>query len=106
MQITIVGTGYVGLSLAALLSRDHSVIALDIDLEKINKINKRIVTFEDDLLKNLFDNETLNLKATSNETEAYSLSDYIIISAPTNYDQDTNAFDVSIVESIIKNIIL
>jgi len=106
MKITIVGTGYVGLSLAALLSRDHSVIALDIDLEKINKINKRITTFEDDLLKNLFDNETLNLKATSNETEAYSLSDYIIISAPTNYDQDTNAFDVSIVESIIKNIIL
>ena len=106
MNITIVGSGYVGLSLSALLSRDHSVIALDIDFEKINKINKRIITFEDELLKNLFDNETLNLKATSNETEAYSLSDYIIISAPTNYNPDTNAFDVSIVESIIKNIIL
>ena len=106
MNITIVGSGYVGLSLATLLSRNHSVIALDIDPEKIDKINKRIVIFDDDLLIDLFNNETLNLKATLNESEAYSQSDYIIISAPTNYDPNTNAFDVSIVESIVKNIIL
>ena len=106
MNITIVGSGYVGLSLAALLSRNHSVIALDIDPEKIDKINKRIVIFDDDLLIDLFNNETLNLKATLNESEAYSQSDYIIISAPTNYDPNTSAFDVSIVESIVKNIIL
>ena len=106
MNITIVGSGYVGLSLAALLSKNHSVIALDIDPEKIDKINKRIVIFDDDLLIDLFNNETLNLKATLNESEAYSQSDYIIISVPTNYDPNTSAFDVSIVESIIKNIIL
>lgn len=104
MNITIVGCGYVGLSLAALLSRNHSVIALDIDPEKIDKINKRIVIFDDDLLIDLFNNEALNLKATLNESEAYSQSDYIIISVPTNYDSNTSAFDVSIVESIIKNI--
>ena len=106
MNITIVGSGYVGLSLAALLSRNHPVIALDIDPEKIDKINKRIVIFNDDLLIDLFNNENLNLKATLNESEAYSQSDYIIISVPTNYDSSTNAFDVSIVESIVKNIIL
>jgi len=106
MNITIVGSGYVGLSLAALLSRNHSVITLDIDPEKIDKINKRIVIFDDDLLIDLFNDETLNLKATLNESEAYSQSDYIIISTPTNYDPNTSAFDVSIVESIVKNIIL
>ena len=106
MKITVVGAGYVGLSLSALLSRNHSVLALDIDSEKIEKINKRIAIFDDDLLTDLFNNEPLKLKATLNESEAYSQSDYIIISAPTNYDQNTNAFNVSIVESIIKNIIL
>ena len=106
MKITVVGAGYVGLSLAALFSRNHCVIALDIDPEKIEKINKRIAIFDDDLLIDLFNNEDLNLKATLNESEAYSQSDYIIISAPTNYDPNTNAFNVSIVESIIKNIIL
>jgi len=106
MKITVVGAGYVGLSLAALFSKNHCVIALDIDPEKIEKINKRIAIFDDDLLIDLFNNEDLNLKATLNESEAYSQSDYIIISAPTNYDPNTNAFNVSIVESIIKNIIL
>jgi UDPglucose 6-dehydrogenase len=106
MKITVVGTGYVGLSLAALFSKNHSVVALDIDPEKIEKINKRIAIFDDDLLIDLFNNETLNLKATLNQSEAYSQSDYIIISVPTNYDPNTNAFNVSIVESIIKNITL
>ena len=106
MKITVVGAGYVGLSLSALLSRNHSVLALDIDSEKIEKINKRIAIFDDDLLTDLFNNEPLKLKATLNESEAYSQSDYIIISVPTNYDPSTNAFDVSIVESIVENIIL
>ena len=106
MKITIVGMGYVGLSLAALLSVDHKVLALETDTVKVNQINKRIPIFEDDLLVKFFNNKDIDLNATLDESEAFSNADLVIISVPTSYDTKANTFDVSIVESVIECFIL
>ncbi len=105
MKITVVGTGYVGLSLAALCSKMFEVMALDIDSDKINKINQRVSPIDDPELENLFKNKKLNLHATLNPDESFIDCDIIIISTPTNYDVETNQFDVEAVDSVIRNII-
>ena len=103
MKITIVGSGYVGLSLSALLAQFNEVVALDIDDEKIKNINKRILTIEDKDLEEIFNKKNLNLYATSNKVEAYSKADITIICTPTNYDLVSNEFDTSTVENVIKD---
>ena len=105
MKITVAGTGYVGLSLATLLSRKHEVIALDVVEEKVNMINDRISPIKDEEIEKFFKEEKLNLEATLDWEYALKDADYVIISTPTNYDEVTNYFDTSLVEDIIKKVI-
>ena len=104
MKITVAGTGYVGLSLATLLSQKNDVVALDVIPEKVDKINKRISPIQDNEIQKFFDEKKLNLKATLDWKAALSDADYVIISTPTNYDEVTNYFDTSLVEDIIQKV--
>lgn len=105
MKITIAGTGYVGLSLAVLLSKEYEVIALDILSEKVNQINHRICPIKDPFIEKFFKEKNLNLTATLNYDDALKNAEYVIISTPTNYDDKTNRFDTSSVEDVIKKTI-
>lgn len=104
MKIAVVGIGYVGLSLATLLSQNNEVIAVDIIEERIKMINNRISPIEDEYIKKYFRTKELNLRATLYYKEAFKKSDYIIICMPTNYDEKRNFFDTSLVENMIKKI--
>ena len=105
MKIAVAGTGYVGLSLATLLSTKNEVLAYDILEDKVNKINKRISPIKDEVIEDYFKNKKLNLKATTNYKEAFKETEFIIISTPTNYDEKTNYFDTTSVEDIINKVI-
>ncbi len=105
MKIAIAGTGYVGLSLATLLSQKYEVVALDVIPEKVEKINNRISPIKDDDIESFFKEKELNLKATLNYKEALKGAKFVIISTPTNYDDVTDFFDTSLVEDIIKKVI-
>lgn len=105
MKIAVAGTGYVGLSLATLLSQKHEVVALDIIPEKVEKINNRIIPIQDEYIEKFFRENNLNLKATLDYKEAFVGAKFVIISTPTNYDDKTNYFDTSSVEDIIKKVI-
>ena len=101
MKIAVAGTGYVGLSLATLLSQNNEVIALDVVPEKVDKINNRISPIQDEYIEKYFREKKLNLKATLDYKEAFKDADYVIISTPTNYDENTQFFDTSSVEDVI-----
>lgn len=105
MKIAVAGTGYVGLSLATLLSQNNEVIALDIIPEKVEKINNRISPIKDEYIEKYFKEKSLNLKATVDYKDAFKNADFVIISTPTNYDEEKNFFDTSSVEDIIKKVI-
>ena len=104
MKIAIAGTGYVGLSLATLLSQKNEVVALDVIPEKVEKINKRISPIRDKEIEDFFANKKLDLKATLDYKEAFQGAKYVIISTPTNYDDELNYFDTSTVEDIIEKV--
>lgn len=101
-RIAVAGTGYVGLSLAVLLSQHHHVTAVDIVPEKVEKINHKISPIQDEYIEKYLAEKKLTLTATTNGTEAYKDADYVIIAAPTNYDSKKNFFDTSAVESVIE----
>ena len=105
MKIAIAGTGYVGLSLATLLSQNNEVYALDVIPEKVEKINNRISPIQDKEIERFFSSKELNLKATLDYKEAFEGARFVIISTPTNYDEEDNYFDTSSVEDIIKKVI-
>lgn len=105
MKIAVAGTGYVGLSLATLLSQNNEVIALDVIPEKVEKINNRISPIKDKEIEDFFKTKDLNLKATLDYKEAFEGAKFIIISTPTNYDDEKNHFDTSSVENIIQKVI-
>ena len=102
MKIAVAGTGYVGLSMATLLSQNHEVMAVDIIPEKVEMINKRISPIQDDYIEKYFAEKELNLTATLDAEAAYKDAQFVIIAAPTNYDPVKNFFDTSAVESVIK----
>jgi UDPglucose 6-dehydrogenase len=102
MKITVVGTGYVGLSLATLLAKNNKVTALDIIPEKVEQINKRISPIHDEEITWFFENENLNLMATLDEEKAYASAEMIIIATPTDYDPKQNFFDTTSVEYVLK----
>ncbi|MCR5309148.1 MAG: nucleotide sugar dehydrogenase [Bacilli bacterium] len=102
MNIAIAGAGYVGLSIAILLSRYHHVKITDIIPEKIEMINKRLSPIQDAYIEDFFKNKKLNLVATLNANDAYKDVDYVVIATPTNYDADKNIFDTSQVEQVIE----
>ena len=105
MKIAIAGTGYVGLSIATLLSQHNEVVAVDIIPEKVEKINKRISPIQDEYIEKYFKEKELNLKATLDTREAYSDADFVVIAAPTNYDSQKNFFDTSAIENVIESVI-
>lgn len=105
-QITVVGTGYVGLSLAVLLSQHNKVIAYDIDETRVQKINNNESTIEDSLVDHYLLNKELELESTNNKEYAYKNSEFIIIATPTDYDPETKFFDTSSVDKVIEDIFL
>ena len=105
MKIAVAGTGYVGLSIATLLSQNHEVMAVDIVPEKVEKINKRISPIQDEYIEKYLKEKELNLTATLDADSAYKDADFVVIAAPTNYDSKKNFFDTSAVEAVIKLVI-
>lgn len=105
MKIAVAGTGYVGLSLAVLLSRYHDVIAVDLIEEKVEKINKKISPIKDEYIEKYLKEKKLKLTATTDGKKAYMDADFVIIATPTNYDSNKNFFDCSAVESVIEMVL-
>ena len=101
LQIAVAGTGYVGLSMATLLSQYHKVTAVDVIPEKVEKINNRISPIQDEYIEKFFAEKELNLTATLDGAAAYKDADYVIIAAPTNYDPVKNFFDTHHIEDVI-----
>lgn len=101
-KIAVAGTGYVGLSLAVLLSQNNEVTAVDIIPEKVELINNKKSPIQDDYIEKYLAEKELNLKATTDGAEAYKDAEFVIIAAPTNYDSKRNYFDTSVVESVIE----
>lgn len=102
LKIAVAGTGYVGLSIATLLSQYHEVCAVDIIQEKVDLINNRKSPIQDEYIEKYLAEKDLKLKATLNAEEAYKDADFVVIAAPTNYDSKKNFFDTSAVETVIK----
>ena len=105
MKIAVAGTGYVGLSLATLLSQKYEVVALNRTKEKAEMINNRISPIKDEYIEKYFKEKKLNLKCTTDYKEAFVGAKYIIIATPTNYDDETHHFDTSAVEDVIEKVI-
>lgn len=101
MKITVVGTGYVGLSMAVLLAQHHEVIALDIDTARVAKLNARQPTVDDDDVAQFLAERALNLRATTDKDDAYTNTEVIIVATPTDYDTESNAFNTDSVKSVL-----
>lgn len=104
MKIAVAGTGYVGLSIATLLSQHHTVTAVDIIKEKINMINNRKSPIQDNEIEDFLSTKELDLIATLDAKKAYSDAEFVVIAAPTNYDSKKNFFDTSAVENVIETV--
>ncbi|HPH53144.1 MAG TPA: nucleotide sugar dehydrogenase [Bacteroidales bacterium] len=104
MKIAVAGTGYVGLSIATLLSQRHTVVAVDIIPEKVEMINRRQSPIQDEYIEKYFAEKDLDLTATLDAETAYKDADFVVIAAPTNYDSKLNFFDTSAVETVIQTV--
>ena len=105
MKIAVAGTGYVGLSMATLLSQNHKVVAVDIVPQKVEMINDRRSPIQDEYIEKFFAQKQLDLTATLDADQAYRGADFVVIAAPTNYDAQKNFFDTSAVEAVIEKVL-
>lgn len=105
MKIAVAGTGYVGLSNAVLLAPNHKVVALDIDADRVSLINARITPIEEREIEDYFAHRPLDLTATLSAQEAYTDASFVLIATPTDYDPDTNYFDISSIEPVIADVL-
>ena len=105
MKIAVAGTGYVGMSMATLISQRHSVVAVDIVPEKVDMVNRRVSPIQDEYIEQYFAEKELDLVATLDAESAYKDADFVIIATPTNYDPQRNFFDTSAVEKVIEAIL-
>lgn len=101
-KITVVGSGYVGMSLAVLLAQSNDVMVLDIDSERVDKINRRESTVADPDIEALLRNQDLSIMATLDKQTAYDCANFVVVATPTNYDPDTNRFDTSSVDQVVE----
>ena len=104
LKISVIGMGYVGMSMAVLLSQKHSVTAVDVIQEKVDNVNNKISPIEDKEITDFLSKKQLNLKATTNLQSAVLDADYVIIATPTNYDDSVNKFDTTSVDSVLKSV--
>jgi UDPglucose 6-dehydrogenase len=104
-KIGVVGTGYVGLSNAVLLSQHNEVVALDIDESRVAMVNNRVSPIVDAELEDFLANRSLNLRATTDKWDAYLGAEFVIVATPTDYDPDTNAFDTSTVDGVVADVV-
>ena len=102
-KISVVGSGYVGLSLAILLAQQNNVTILDIDKSKVEKINNKISPIDDVLVKDYLSRDSLKINATTNIEDAYNDADYVIVSTPTNFDETSSYFDTSSVDKVVND---
>lgn len=105
MKIAVAGTGYVGLSNAVLLAQNHQVFALDVIAEKVELINQRVSPIGDAEIERFFAEKELDLTATLSPEEAYRGAEFVVISTPTNYDEEKHFFDTSSVEAVIEDVL-
>lgn len=105
VKIAVAGTGYVGLSIATLLSQHHKVVAVDVIKEKIDLINKRISPIQDEYIEKYLNEKNLDLTATLDGKMAYKDADFVIIATPTNYNSETQHFDTTAVENVIEMVL-
>ena len=106
MKITVVGSGYVGLSNGILLAQHNEVVLLDVIQEKVDQINRKESPIEDDYIQDYLANKSLNLKATLDKKMAYENAEFVVIATPTDYDPETNFFNTKSIESVIKDVLV
>ena len=104
-KITVVGSGYVGMSLSVLLSQHNDVIVLEIDSDIVDKINNKISTVADPEIELFLSEKDLNLSATLDKHEAYEGACFVIVATPTNYDAENNYFDTSSVDNVVRDVL-
>ena len=103
-NITVVGSGYVGMAISVVLAQENNVLVYDLDAQRVKQINSKKSTIVDSLIQEYLDSKELSLTATLNKDEAYENADFIIIATPTDYDADDNKFNTSSVDSVVNDI--